>query len=67
MKNSLKPTGHLGEHINDFEDWNDWEYDDGFQVDKSELLRRALKEEFDREMLRRIAFEDMENEEEEFY
>jgi len=29
-------------------------------------LRRELKEEFDREMLRQIAFEDMEGEEE-FY
>jgi len=57
---------HPTEYYNDFEAWNDWELDDGFNIDKTELLRRELKEEFDREMLRQIAFEDMEGEEE-FY
>jgi len=57
---------HPTEYYNDFEAWNDWELDDRFNIDKTELLRRELKEEFDREMLRQIAFEDMEGEEE-FY
>ncbi len=57
---------HPCEHFDEFEDWYDWESENGFCIDKTELLRRELKEEFDREMMRRIAFEDMEGEEE-FY
>ncbi|MCP4120875.1 MAG: hypothetical protein GY751_03900 [Bacteroidetes bacterium] len=66
MKNNIKSVAHPCEHFDEFESWNDWEYDDGLNIDKTELLRRELKEEFDREMLRHIAFEDMEGEEE-FY